>query len=67
MSKQDWGVDDPEETWWYNRRTGEVEEGPKSLSMDRLGPFSTREEASRANEIIAERAKHWAEEDARED
>lgn len=64
MSKKDWGIDDPQETYWYNSRTGEVEEGPQSLSLDRLGPFATREEAARADEIVAERARKWAEEDA---
>jgi hypothetical protein len=49
--------------WWFNTRTQEVEEGPQSLSMDRVGPFATREEATRATEIIAERARRWAEED----
>lgn len=67
MSKRDWGIDDPQETYWYNTRTGQVEDGPQSLSVDRIGPFSTREEASRAPEIVEERARKWAEEDARED
>ena len=51
--------------WYYNRRTGEVEEGAVSLSSDRDGPFATREDAARAPEIIAERARKWAEDDAR--
>lgn len=63
MSKRDWGIDDPAETYWYNTRTGEVEEGPQSLSIDRIGPFPTRAEAERAPEVVAERAKKWAEED----
>lgn len=67
MSKKDWGIEDPEDTYWFNTRTGEVEHGPQSLSVDRIGPFSTREEAARANDIVAERAKRWAEEDAAED
>lgn len=67
MSKRDWGIDDPQETYWYNTRTGLVEDGPQSLSVDRIGPFSTREEASRAPEVVEERARKWAEEDARED
>ena len=45
MSKRDWGIEDPAETYWYNTRSGEVEEGPQSLSIDRLGPFATRAEA----------------------
>ena len=52
--------------WWYNRVTGEVEEGPQSLSAERDGPFASREDAARAPEIIAERARKWAEEDAAE-
>ena len=50
--------------WWYNDRTGEVEEGPQSLGIDRIGPFDTREEALRAPEIVAERSRAWAAEDA---
>lgn len=67
MTKRDWGIDDPEDTYWYNTRTGEVEEGPQSLAQDRLGPFATREEAARAPEVVAERSRKWAEEDAAED
>lgn len=52
--------------WWYNDKTGEVEEGPQSLGIDRIGPFATREEAARAPEIVAERSRKWAEEDAAE-
>ncbi len=66
MAKRDWGIEDPQETYWYNTHTGEVEVGPQSLSVDRLGPFRTREDAARANEIIAERARKWAEEDAQD-
>lgn len=53
--------------WWFNNKTGEVEEGPQSLGSDRDGPFATREDAARAPEILAARAKRWAEEDAAED
>ncbi|MBO1901896.1 methionine aminopeptidase [Leucobacter weissii] len=67
MSKRDWGIEDPQEQYWFNTRTGAVEEGPQSLAQERLGPFATREEAERANEIVAERARRWAEEDAREE
>ena len=63
MTKREWGIEDPEESYWYNTRTGQVEDGPQSLSVDRIGPFTTREEAARANEIVAERARRWAEED----
>lgn len=63
MSKRDWGIDDPTETYWYNTRTGVVEEGKQSLSIDRIGPFSTREEAQRGPDIVAERARKIREED----
>ncbi len=53
--------------WWYNNRTGEVEEGPQSLSAERDGPFSSRAEAARAPQIIAERARKWAQEDAEDE
>ncbi len=52
--------------WFYNNKTGEVEEGRQSLSSDLDGPFASREEAARAPEIIAERSRKWAEEEARD-
>ena len=67
MSKRDWGIEDPAETYWYNTRSGEVEQGPQSLSIDRPGPFATRAEAERAPEIVAERARKIREEDERDD
>jgi len=53
--------------WWYNHKTGEVEEGPQSLGSDRDGPYASREEAQRAPEIARERARAWAAEEAAED
>jgi hypothetical protein len=50
--------------WWFNHKTGEVEEGPQSLGSDRDGPFATRQDAERAPQIIAERARKWAAEEA---
>lgn len=67
MSKRDWGIEDPEEQYWFNQKTGEVEDGPQSLAVDRIGPFATPEEAAKAPQIIAERARRWAEEDAADD
>ena len=67
MSKQEWGIKDPADTYWFNSRTGQVEEGPQSLSVDRIGPFATREEAARAEEITAERARKWREEEEEEE
>jgi hypothetical protein len=55
---------DTEHQFWYNMRTGLVEEGAQSLSLDRVGPFRTREEASRALDTLRENSKRWADEDA---
>lgn len=63
MSKQDWGITDPEETYWYNLKTHVVEVGPQSLAIDRLGPFSSRDEAARGPQIVEERARAIREED----
>ncbi|HEY4268904.1 MAG TPA: methionine aminopeptidase [Galbitalea sp.] len=53
--------------WFYNNKTGDVEEGRQSLASDLDGPFASREDAARAPEIIAERARQWAAEDAKND
>ncbi|HWH97045.1 MAG TPA: methionine aminopeptidase [Pseudolysinimonas sp.] len=53
--------------WWYNHKTGVVEEGPQSLGSDRDGPYASREEAARAPEIARERARAWAAEDEADD
>ncbi|GAA1989300.1 SPOR domain-containing protein [Microbacterium pumilum] len=60
-------MSDDSEKYWYNLKTGEVEKGYASPSPDRAGPFDTSEEAARAPEIIRERSRAWAEEDARGD
>lgn len=52
--------------WWYNRKTGEVEDGPQSLGGDRYGPFDTKDEAERAPEIIRGRAAAWEAEEREE-
>ena len=59
-------MSDGDEKYWYNLRTGEVEFGMQSPSADRVGPFDTAEEASRAPEIMRERSNAWAEEEAAE-
>lgn len=53
--------------WYRNIRTGEVEEGKQSLSSEVDGPYATREDAVRAPEIAAERARKWAEDDDKND
>lgn len=54
------------EKYWYNLNTGEVEFGFRSPSPNRAGPFDTAEEAGRAPEIIRERSRAWADEEARD-
>ena len=49
--------------WWYNHKTGEVEEGPQSLGSDRDGPYESREDAARAPEIARQRAAQWNQDD----
>lgn len=51
--------------FWFNPRTGEVEEGRLSAWGDRMGPYRTREEAERALETARERSEAWDEEDRR--
>lgn len=53
--------------WWYNHKTGIVEEGRQSLGSDRDGPFETKEEAERAPEIAIERSRRWREDDEGEE
>jgi hypothetical protein len=61
MSKKDDGhLHEPTGDWWYNNKTGEVEQGPKSFGVDRDGPFATRDEAARAPELFRERSKEWS-------
>lgn len=55
------------EKYWYNLSTGEVELGFESPAIDRAGPFDTAEEAAKAPELLAERSRAWAEDDARDD
>lgn len=52
--------------WWYNTKTGEVEEGMVSPAIDRAGPFASKEEALKAPQLIAERSRKWADDEARE-
>ena len=57
---------DADHQFWYNMRTGKVEQGPQSLSLDRVGPFATEVEAAHALEKLRENSAKWAEEDAEE-
>lgn len=56
-----------EQKYWYNPTTGQVERGMVSPAVDRVGPFDTEAEAARAPEILRERSRAWAAEEAAED
>ncbi|HWU47083.1 MAG TPA: SPOR domain-containing protein [Humibacter sp.] len=60
-------LDDIEHKYWYNVKTGEVEQGFRSPAPNRLGPFETRIEAEHALEKLRENSAKWAEEEAAED
>lgn len=53
--------------YWFNIKTGEVEQGKLAAAPYRIGPFATRNEAERALEKLAERSKSWASEEENED
>lgn len=55
------------EQYWYNLTTKKVERGFESPAVDRAGPFATEAEAARAPEVLAERSRAWAAEEAEED
>ncbi len=54
------------EKYWYNLTTGQVEKGFASPAVDRAGPFDTAEDAANAPELLKERSRAWAEDDARD-
>jgi hypothetical protein len=58
---------DDSEKYWYNLTTGQVEKGYESPAIDRAGPFDTAEEAAGAPELLRQRSRAWAEDEARED
>lgn len=41
--------------YWFNTKTGRVEEGAQSPASQLMGPYPDRETAARAFEIAAER------------
>jgi len=54
---------DPERAYYYNTRTGEVEQGYASSWSDRMGPYATRAEAESALALAAQRNKQWEQAD----
>jgi hypothetical protein len=56
-----------ESKYWFNIKTKQVEFGLKSSSLDRIGPFDTKQQAANAEEIVRLRASKWLEEEKHED
>ena len=56
-----------EDKYWFNSKTGQVEHGLLSSSLDRIGPFDTAEAAARAPQVLRERSRLWSHEEAAED
>ncbi|MGN6428353.1 SPOR domain-containing protein [uncultured Leifsonia sp.] len=68
MTGDNYGIEqNAEHKFWYNMKTGQVEQGFVSPAPDRVGPFDTRAEAEHALEKLRENSAKWAEEDAAED
>lgn len=45
--------------WFYCIRHNKVEEGPECPAKDRLGPYTSPEEAAQALRIADERNREW--------
>lgn len=54
----------PDTSWWYNTRTGEVEHGEVSRSIERLGPYPDEASARNALEIARTRTQRADADDA---
>jgi len=54
----------PDQGWYYNTRTNEVEHHERSRSIDLLGPYPDEATARRALEIARERTRQADAEDA---
>lgn len=54
----------PPSGWWYNTRTGEIEHGELSRSVDLLGPYPDEATARQALEIARARTEAADEADA---
>lgn len=47
--------------FYYNTKTGQVEEGNQSPAIELMGPFATREEAQHALDNAEARNEQWDE------
>jgi hypothetical protein len=51
-------------SYWYNTATGQVEtDDDRGQAQDVMGPYETREEASRALQSARQRTEKWDQED----
>lgn len=53
----------PHDKYYFNVRTRQVEQGPRSQAVDRLGPYDTYAEATQALERARARSVEWDEQD----
>ena len=53
----------PADKYYFNTRTRQVEQGPRSMAKDRLGPYDTYAEAANALEQARRRSESWDEDD----
>ncbi len=56
-------ADDTEQQFWFNTETKQVEQGRQSHYTNLMGPYPTREAASRALDQAAARTEAWDDED----
>ncbi len=49
--------------YWFNTKTKQVEFGRRSLSVYRIGPFETEQEALNAEQAVAKKGQQILEED----
>jgi hypothetical protein len=54
------------EKYWYNTKTGEVEQGHRSSWTNLMGPYATREEAEHALSRARSRNEEWEAQDENE-
>ena len=60
-------MSDEQKEFWFNTKTREVEVGKQVAAIFRIGPFDSADEAAKAPEILAARAKAWRAEDESND
>lgn len=53
--------------FWFNVRTGQVDEGHKAPGKDLMGPYATRAEAEHALDRARQRTEAWDAEERLED